>query len=87
MTKHYNKKTGKELDYISASNYRDNEKIKREQRVYAVSIDKTDNIDEMTDIQIMDEAELEGMVWSVEGFMDELNHDHLDTENYWFKII
>ena len=43
--------------------------------------------DEMTDQAVIKEGERTGIIYSIEGFIDELNHDQLDTEQYWFKII
>lgn len=59
----------------------------KEQFIYGVAIDKCDNIDEMPNKEVIKAGEESGIVYSVGGFIDQLNHDQLDTENYWFKLI
>jgi hypothetical protein len=59
----------------------------KEQFIYGVEIDKTDNIDEMTEAEVIEAGERSGVVYSLKGFISELNSDQLDTENYWFRII
>jgi hypothetical protein len=61
--------------------------MKKERFIYGIDIGEHDNFDEMTDKAVIEEGERTGIVYSIEGFIDELNSDHLDTEQYWFKII
>jgi hypothetical protein len=63
------------------------ENMTKEKLVYGVAIDECNNIEELTDMDIIERGEKTGIVYSIGGFIDELNHDQLDTENYWFKII
>ena len=66
----------------------------KEQRVYAVEVGTfTDKdgcdlpCDEQDDETFMAEAEKQGTVWTVAGFIMELNLDHFDSDNYWIKLI
>lgn len=59
----------------------------KEQFIYGVDIRKYDNWDELSDEEIIKIGEDSGVVYSVAGFIDELNTDQLDTEQYFFKLI
>jgi hypothetical protein len=59
----------------------------KEKFVYGVDISKYDNFDELSDEEVVKIGEENGIVYSFEGFVAELNCDQLDTEQYWFRIV
>lgn len=61
-----------------------------EYKIYFVPVDMIPDdklFDEMEDEEVMELAEEEGNIYSLAGFMDELNHDHLNSDAYWFRAI
>jgi hypothetical protein len=61
--------------------------MKKEKFVYGVDIGKYDNWNELSDEEVIRIGEESGVVYSIEGLIDELNSDQLNTEQYFFKII
>ena len=51
-----------------------------------VCIDITADED-IEDEDLMDMAERQGYVWSLEGFINALNRDEINTDFFWFRAI
>lgn len=61
--------------------------MKKEQFIYSIPADAEYDIDEMSDKEIVRLAEKNGDIWSIRGFLDQLNHDEVPIEIMWFKLI
>ena len=61
-----------------------------EYKVYAVNWDKTlygSAFSEYTDKEFINEAERQGLVWSLEGFVEAFNDEMLSTHTHSIKIL
>ena len=58
-----------------------------EKYVYGIDIGKYDNWEELSDEEVIKIGEENGIIYSFSGFVDEINADQLDTEQYFFRII
>jgi len=62
-----------------------------ETRFYLIGVgtipDDNEQVEELTDEEFMTLAEEQGTVYSCEGFAEDLNHDNIDTTDYWVRAI
>ena len=45
------------------------------------------DIEDIEDEDLMDMAEKQGYVWSLDGFINALNRDEINTDFFWFRAI
>ena len=63
-------------------------------KIYGIDItaddiftDYADTIEDIEDEDLMDMAEKQGYVWSLDGFINALNRDEINTDFFWFRAI
>jgi len=63
-------------------------------KIYGINItaddiftDYADTIEDIEDEDLMDMAEKQGYVWSLDGFINALNRDEINTDFFWFRAI
>ena len=63
-------------------------------KIYGIDItaddiftDYADTIEDIKDEDLMDMAEKQGYVWSLDGFINALNRDEINTDFFWFRAI
>lgn len=61
--------------------------MEKEKYVYGIDIGKYENWENLSDEEVVKIGEENGMVYSFAGFVDELNYDQLDTQQYFFRIV
>ena len=63
-------------------------------KIYGINItaddiftDYADTIEDIEDEDLVDMAEKQGYVWSLDGFINALNRDEINTDFFWFRAI
>ena len=63
-------------------------------KIYGINItaddiftDYADTIEDIEDEDLMDMAEKQGYGWSLDGFINALNRDEINTDFFWFRAI
>jgi 4-hydroxyphenylpyruvate dioxygenase-like putative hemolysin len=55
--------------------------------VYGVDIDSKIYVNDMTDEQVIEEGEKNGQIHTLDSFLKKLNHDEINTENYFYRAV
>ena len=59
----------------------------KEERIYLVDADNFKHESEYSEEDFMDQAEMEGTVYSLNFFVEKWNVDELDIANTWIRIL